>query len=55
MTTKVTWAVNGKQQEILEKNLGEVPIMIKVNHGFFFITIILPFFETVNKLKMLFS
>lgn len=28
---KLGWSINGKQQETLEKDLGEIPIMVKVN------------------------
>lgn len=28
---KLGWSINGKKQEILEKDLGEIPIMVKVN------------------------
>ncbi|XP_057326194.1 DNA-directed RNA polymerase I subunit RPA2 [Microplitis mediator] len=31
LITKVAWSVNGSQQETLEKDLGEVPIMVKSN------------------------
>lgn len=30
ITVKLGWSINGVQQEILEKDLGEVPIMVKV-------------------------
>ncbi|XP_067211558.1 DNA-directed RNA polymerase I subunit RPA2 isoform X2 [Linepithema humile] len=31
ITVRIGWSVNGKEQEPLEKDLGEVPIMIKSN------------------------
>lgn len=30
ITIKLGWSINGVQQETLEKDLGEVPIMVKV-------------------------
>lgn len=33
ITVKLGWSINGTQQETLEKDLGEIPIMIKVTHG----------------------
>lgn len=30
ITVRIGWSINGKEQEPLEKNLGEIPIMIKV-------------------------
>ncbi|XP_012287077.1 DNA-directed RNA polymerase I subunit RPA2 isoform X2 [Orussus abietinus] len=31
LTAKISWSINGKQQESLEKDLGEIPIMVKSN------------------------
>lgn len=37
---RLGWSINGKEQEALEKDLGEVPIMIKVKSRFDFLTIV---------------
>lgn len=31
LTAKIGWSINGRQQESILKDLGEIPIMIKVN------------------------
>ncbi|KAL6447618.1 hypothetical protein ACFW04_000064 [Cataglyphis niger] len=31
ITVRLGWSINGKEQEVLEKDLGEVPIMLKSN------------------------
>lgn len=31
ITVKLGWSINGTEQEIFEKDLGNVPIMVKVN------------------------
>lgn len=31
INAKIGWSVNGRKQEVLERNLGEVPIMVKVS------------------------
>lgn len=30
ITVRLGWSINGKEQEVFEKDLGEVPIMVKV-------------------------
>lgn len=35
ITVKLGWSINDVQQEILEKDLGEVPIMVKVRFLFY--------------------
>lgn len=36
---RLGWSINGKEQEILEKDLGEVPIMVKVTFKYNFLLI----------------
>ena len=30
MNVKVSWSINGRPRETIEKNLGEIPVMVKV-------------------------
>lgn len=40
IVARLGWSVNGKEQEPIEKDLGEVPIMVKVKTKYNFLTVI---------------